>query len=169
LQVTAELVKKLREETSAGIMDCKRALVESEGNYEKAKEILHKQGLDRAEKKMSRVATQGLIDAYIHAGGRIGSMVELSCESDFVARTDGFRALAHDLAMQVAATTPRYVRPEDVPADGAEDKREICLLLQPFIKDPSVTIEDLIKRNIATLGENIQVRRFVRYALGEAG
>jgi len=96
-------------------------------------------------------------------------MVELSCESDFVARTDGFRALAHDLAMQVAATTPRYVRPEDVPADVAEDKREICLLLQPFIKDPSVTIEDLIKRNIATLGENIQVRRFVRYALGEAG
>lgn len=165
--ITADRVKKLREETGAGVMDSKRALEEAGGDFEKAKEILRQQGLARAEKKVGRVAAQGVIDAYIHAGGRIGSMVELNCESDFVARTEGFRALAHDVAMQVAATAPRYVRPEDVPADVVAERNEVCLLLQPFIKNPGITIQDLIKEHIAKLGENIVIRRFVRFELGE--
>lgn len=167
MAVTTEMVKKLREETGAGVMESKRALESAGGDYGKAKEILHEQGLARAKKKMGRVAAQGLVDAYIHAGGRIGAMAEVNCESDFVARTDDFRALAHDLVMQIAATSPRYVRPEDVPPEVTEDKQEICLLLQPFIKDPTITVQDLIKRNIAKLGENIQVRRFARFELGE--
>ena len=166
MAISAAQVKQLRDETGAGVMDAKRALEEAAGNVDRAKEILRKQGLARADKKAGRVAAQGLIDAYIHAGGRIGSMVELNCESDFVARTDDFRTLAHDLAMQVAATSPRYVRPEDAPAD-VENKAEVCLLLQPFIKDPSRTIQDLVKEHIAKLGENIVVRRFVRFELGE--
>lgn len=148
-------------------MECKRALQEAGGNMAKAKEILHRQGLARAEKKAGRVATQGLIDAYIHAGGRIGAMVEVNCETDFVARTDEFRQLAHDLAMQVAATAPRYVRPDDVPAEEAARASELALLAQPFIKDPSLTVDEMIKRYVAKLGEAINVRRFVRYELGE--
>lgn len=167
MAVTAEQVKKLREETGAGVMDAKRALDQAGGNFDKAKEILREQGLARAEKKTGRVAAQGVIDAYIHAGGRIGAMVELNCESDFVARTDDFRTLAHELAMQVAATAPRYVRPEDVPAEEEASKAEVCLLLQPYIRNGAITIQDLVKEQIAKLGENIVVRRFVRYELGE--
>lgn len=167
MAITAERVRKLREQTGAGVMECKRALEEAGGDEEKAREVLRQQGLARAERKAGRVAAQGVIDAYIHAGGRIGSMVELNCESDFVARTEDFRRLAHDIAMQVAATAPRYVHPEDVPADVGVDKSEACLLPQPFIKDPDITIQDLIKQHIAKLGENIVVRRFVRYELGE--
>ncbi len=167
MEVSASAVKELRERTGAGVMECKRALVEAGGNMEKATEILHRQGLARAEKKAGRVAQQGLIDAYIHAGGRIGAMVEVNCETDFVARTDDFRQLAHDIAMQVAATGPKYVLPSEVPPDDAAQVSELALLAQPFIKDPSITIEDLIKRYIAKLGESIRVRRFVRYALGE--
>jgi elongation factor Ts len=148
-------------------MECKRALVEAGGNLNKAVEILERQGLARAEKKAGRVATQGLVDAYIHAGGRIGAMVEVNCETDFVARTDDFKQLTHDIAMQVAATAPKYIRASDVPADDADRASELALLSQPFIKEPGVTVEDLIKRYVAKVGEAIQVRRFVRYELGE--
>jgi elongation factor Ts len=168
VSISAAQVKELRERTGAGVMECKRALVEAGGNMEKAIEILHRQGLARAEKKAGRVASQGLIDAYIHAGGRIGAMVEVNCETDFVARTDDFRQLAHDIAMQVAATAPRYIAPSDVPPDEADRANELALLAQPFIKDPSLTVEELIKRHVAKLGEAIRVRRFVRYELGEA-
>jgi elongation factor Ts len=167
LEITASTVKELRDRSGAGIMECKRALVEADGNFDKAIEILNRQGLARAEKKAGRVASQGIIEAYIHAGGRIGSMVEVNCETDFVARTADFRKLAHDIAMQVAATGPKYVRREDVPAEDASRAAELALLAQPFIKEPSVTIEDLIKRNVAKLGEAIRVSRFDRYALGE--
>ena len=166
MSITAESVRQLRQETGAGVMDCKRALTEAGGDFEKAKEVLRQQGLARAEKKAGRVATQGLIESYIHAGGRIGVLIELNCESDFVARTDDFHALAHDLAMQVAALAPTYVRAEDVPADAQVEANEI-LLNQPFIRDAGVTIQDLIKGNVAKLGENIQIRRFVRFSLGE--
>jgi elongation factor Ts len=166
LNITAESVRQLREETGAGVMDCKRALTECEGDFAKAKEALRQHGLAAAEKKAGRVASQGLIESYIHAGGRIGVLLELNCESDFVARTDDFRALAHDLAMQVAALAPTYIRPEDVPADAQVEPNEI-LLNQPFIRDAGVTIQDLIRNSIAKLGENIQVRRFVRFSLGE--
>ena len=148
-------------------MECKRALQEAGGNIQKAEEILFRQGLARAEKKAGRVAMQGLIDAYIHAGGRIGAMVEVNCETDFVARTEDFRKLTHDIAMQIAATAPRYISVSDVPADEAERANELALLAQPFIKDPSVTIEQMIKSYVAKLGEAISVRRFARYELGE--
>jgi elongation factor Ts len=167
LEITTSAVKDLRERTGAGVMECKRALVEAGGNLDQAVEILNRQGLARAAKKEGRVASQGVVDAYIHAGGRIGSMVEVNCETDFVARTDDFRKLAHDIAMQVAATGPKYVRREDVPAEDASRASELALLAQPFIKEPSVTIEDLIKRNVAKLGEAIRVSRFDRFALGE--
>ncbi len=167
MDVSTTAVKELREKTGAGVMDCKRALVEAGGDDDKAKEILRQQGLARAERKAGRVAAQGVVEAYIHAGGRIGTLVELNCESDFVARTDDFRNLAHDLAMQVAATAPRYLREEEVPADAKVDPKEACLLLQPVIKDPAVTIQDLLRNAIAKLGENIVVRRFVRFELGE--
>ena len=166
MEITTERVRQLREATGAGVMDCKRALTEAAGDMEKAKEVLKQQGLDRAEKKAGRVAAQGLVESYIHAGGRIGVLVELNCESDFVARTDDFRALAHDLAMQIAALAPRYIRPEDVPA-GVEAEPNEILLSQPFIRDAGVTIQDLIRNSISKLGENIQVRRFDRFALGE--
>lgn len=169
MEISAAMVKKLRDETGAGIMECKRALQEAEGDEKKAKIILNEHGLARAEKKSGRVAAQGLIEAYTHAGGRICAMVEVNCESDFVARTDDFRLLAHDLAMQVAATSPRFIRAEDVPADDTETVRvEACLLLQPFIKEPSLSIQDLIKQHVAKLGENIQIRRIARFELGES-
>ncbi len=167
MEITASTVKELRERTGAGIMECKRALVEANGNIDRAIEILRRQGLDRADKKAGRVAQQGVVDAYIHAGGRIGAMVEVNCETDFVARTDDFRRLAHDIAMQVAATGPKYVTVAEVPADDADRASELALLAQPFIKESSVTIEDLIKRNVAKLGEAIRVSRFVRFSLGE--
>ena len=134
MNITAESVRQLREETGAGVMDCKRALTECEGDFTKAKEALRQRGLAAAEKKAGRVASQGLIESYIHAGGRIGVLLELNCESDFVARTDDFRALAHDLAMQVAALAPTYIRAEDVPADTQVEPTEI-LLNQPFIRE----------------------------------
>lgn len=168
MEITADLVKKLREDTNAGVMDCKKALVQADGDVEKAKEILREQGLAKAERRANRVAAQGVIEAYIHAGGRIATLVEVNCETDFVARTDDFRALAHDLAMQVAATSPKYLTAEEVPADVEDDKSQICLMLQPFIKDPGTTVGDLIKGFVARTGENIQVRRFVRFELGEA-
>jgi len=148
-------------------MECKRALQEAGGNMDKATRILEEQGLLRAEKKAGRLAEQGVIDSYLHAGGRIGALVEVNCETDFVARTPDFQRLAHDIAMQVAATAPRYISKDQVPADDQDKAAELALLSQAFIKDNGITIEDLLKRNVAKLGEAIRVRRFTRYALGE--
>lgn len=168
-EITAAMVKELRQRTGAGVMDSKRALEASGGDLAKAEEILKEQGLARAAKKAERTAEQGLIDAYIHAGGRIGSMVEVNCETDFVARTEDFRRLVHDIAMQVAATNPKVVgnEPELAAAEtGAQIPEEEILLKQPFIKDPSMTVEDLVKSTIARVGENIVIRRFARFELG---
>ena len=175
--ISADQVKQLRERTGAGIMECKRALQESDGNMDRAADLLKQQGLAKAEKKAGRTALQGLVEPYIHAGGRIGSIVEVNCETDFVARTPEFRELAHDVAMQVAALSPRYVSEEEIPADAmAELEREhgsrkkaveaVCLLDQPFIKDPRSSIRDLIKDRISKVGENIVVRRFARFEVG---
>ena len=172
MPVSNQDIMQLRERTGAGVMDCKRALEAAEGNLDRAVEVLREQGIARAEKKAAREARQGVIDAYIHGGGRIGVLVEVNCETDFVARTDGFRQLAHDLAMQIAATNPTYVSEEELaqaPAgDGAAaDPAQVCLLAQKFIKDPNLTIRDLITNAVASLGENIQVRRFQRFELGQ--
>ncbi len=166
MQITAEMVKQLRQKTAAGIMDCKEALTKTCGDVEKAYELLQAKGFAEAEKKSQRVANQGLIEAYIHPGGRIGSLIELNCESDFVARTDEFKCLAHDLAMQVAAMSPEYLVAEDIPAGTDVTPNQVCLLLQPFIKDPTKSIRDVITEVVAKVGENIKVRRFTRFELG---
>jgi len=165
-EISVESIKQLRELTGAGIMECKRVLAEAQGDAARAMELLKARGLARAEEKASRIASQGLIEAYIHAGGRIGALVEVNCETDFVARTDAFRELAHNIALQVAAMNPRYLSPEDVPSADRVDPREACLLSQPFIKSPDVTIQDLIKQHIGVLGENVVIRRFARFELG---
>jgi elongation factor Ts len=175
--ITASQVKELRDKSGAGIMECKRALEEVGGNLDRAIDLLKKQGLAKAEKKTGRAASQGLIEPYIHGGGRIGTIVEVNCETDFVARTPEFRELAHDLAMQIAATSPLYVSPDDVPSDawatlereyGGRDQATaaVILLAQPFIKDPKLVVGDLIRERIASLGENIVVRRFARFEVG---
>jgi elongation factor Ts len=195
--INANLVSELRARTGAGIMDCKRALAESGGDLELAVESLRKSGIAKAEKKAGRATAEGLVHAYIHPGGRIGVLVEVNCETDFVARTDNFRALVHDLAMHVAAARPLSVRREDVPADlVAREKRlfeeqakesgkpapviqkmvegrlnkffeESVLLEQPFIKDADKKVDTIIKEAIATIGENIRVSRFTRFELGQ--
>lgn len=195
--VSMEKIKELRERTQAGFMDCKKALQETGGDMEKAITYLREKGLAAAAKKAGRVAAEGIIDAYIHLGGRIGVLIEVNCETDFVAKTDPFRELVRDLAMQVAAARPQYVAREDVPASVIESERaiytvaarnegkpeqvlakivdgrmekffkEACLMEQPFIKDPDRTVQQLVKEKIATLGENISVRRFVRFERGE--
>jgi elongation factor Ts len=164
VEISATAVKELREKTGAGIMDCRRALEAAEGNQARAMELLREKGLARAGKVAGRVANQGLIDTYIHAGGRIAAMVELNCETDFVARTDEFRTLAHDIAMQVAATSPQYLTAEEAEAAGAGE--ETALLNQPFIKEARKSIGDLVKEAIGKLGENIVVRRYVRFEVG---
>jgi len=164
-EISAQKVKELREKTGAGIMDCKRALEATGGDMAKAAELLKEQGLAKAAKKAERVAGQGVIDAYIHAGGRIGAMVEVNCETDFVARTDDFRRLVHDIAMQIAATNPKVIGNEP-DLDTSNLSEEEILLKQPFIKDPSTTIEQLVKNSIAKMGENIVIRRFARFELG---
>lgn len=197
-EIAPALVKSLRERTGAGMMDCKKALVETGGDAERAVEWLRQKGLATASKKAGRTASEGVVDAYIHLGGRIGVLIEVNCETDFVARTEPFRALVRDLAMQVAAASPRFVRREEVPAAEVEKEREIlraraleegkpahivdkvvegrlekqlftqaCLEEQPFIKNPDQTVGDLLKETIARLGENIVVRRFVRFEVGE--
>jgi len=163
--VSTEAIKELREMTGAGIMSCKRALEEAKGDVDVALEILKRQGHAKAEKKAHRETRQGLIEAYIHTGGRIGAMVEVNCESDFVAHTDEFKTLAHDLAMQVAATEPLFLSSEDAP-EGTNPS-EACLLSQPFIKDPQKTVQDIITETIAKVGENIKVGRFARFELGK--
>jgi elongation factor Ts len=199
-EVRAEHVRELREKTGAGMMDCKRALTESEGDFEKAVRYLREKGLAAAAKKSGRATSEGLIGSYLHGGGRIGVLVEVNCETDFVAKTPDFQNLVKDLAMQVAAASPavpRWVQREEVPGDVVESEREIygaqakssgkpekviekivegkvdkfladvCLLEQPFIRDPQKTVAEVVKEAIAKLGENIQVRRFVRFQLGE--
>jgi len=192
-----EMVKALRERTGAGVLDCKRALEETGGDLEEATRLLRQRGLAIAAKKAGRLAEEGLVEAYIHAGGRLGALVEINCETDFVARTEEFQRLAHDLAMQVVASNPHYLRPEDIPPEVIEEKKrlflselegqnkpehlwerivegkleryydQVCLLRQPFIKDEGLTVKEVIIEGIAKLGENIVIRRFARYELGE--
>ena len=196
-KITAQLVKDLRERTGAGMMECKTALVEAQGDIAEAEVILRKRGIASAGKKATRATKQGLIGSYIHHGGQLGVMVEVNCESDFVARTDDFKELVHDVAMHVAAADPRYIRKEDVPADVLDQEREIararainegkkeavldrivegrlakfyeevCLLEQPFVKEATLTVGQLVKTRIAKLGENITVSRFVRFKVGD--
>lgn len=197
MNITASMVKDLRSEMGAGVLDCRNALVAAEGDFEKAKEILREQGMAQAEKRKERETHEGVISAYVHIGDRIGAMVEVNCETDFVARTDEFQDLARELTLQVAATKPLYVSREDVPQDVIEVQRvaflaeaqdadkpahildrivsgkmekfyqESCLLEQTYIRDPDITVRELIDRSNATLGENVVVRRFVRYELGQ--
>lgn len=196
MSITVEDIKKLRDATGAGMMDAKKALTEAEGNMDRAMELLRLSGVAKAGKKADREAKSGVIEAYVH-GGRIGVLVEVNCETDFVARTDDFKEFAHDVAMHVAATAPDYLRPEDVPTEvldkekslfeeelaaqnkPAEVKEKIiagkiekfyegaCLVRQPFVKDPAKTIDDLTKELIAKLGENIVIRRIERLELGQ--
>jgi elongation factor Ts len=166
LEITTQMIKELREQSGSGIMDCRGALLDCEGDMEKALELLKEKGLLKAQKKAERATGAGLIDAYIHTAGRIGAMVELNCETDFVARTDEFKELAHCLAMQVAALAPKYISEEEVPEDADIKPEEDCLLLQQYIKDPSRTVKDVITETIAKVGENIRLRRFHRYEVG---
>lgn len=158
-------IKELRERTGAGVLDCKKALEEAKGDTTDAMEILRKRGLAKAEKRVNREVRQGLIEAYIHTGGRIGALVEVNCETDFVANTDELKELAHNLALQVAATEPSFIGSDDAP--GEVDPSEACLLHQPFIKDPQKTVQEIITETIAKVGENIRVRRFARFELGK--
>jgi elongation factor Ts len=168
LPATAEDVKKLREISGAGVMDCKRALDETNGDVDKAVKLLREKGIASADKKSSRETSQGMIDSYIHAGGRIGVLVEVNCETDFVARTDAFKQLVHDVAMQIAGIpTTLAITEEELPKDAEGSVEETVLLKQAFIKDSSKTIEDLVKETIATTGENIRIRRFTRFELGQ--
>ncbi|MGH2352334.1 MAG: translation elongation factor Ts [Chloroflexota bacterium] len=174
VQITADAVKALREETGAGIMDCKRALTEAEGDAGKAKVILRERGFEVAAKKAGRETSQGLIDSYLHGGGRIGALIEVNCETDFVARSDDFKQLARELVMQVAAMNPRFLAKEDAPADivqaeqlSADQVEAASLLTQPYIRDPSRTIGQLITEVVAKTGENIRIRRFARFELGK--
>jgi len=196
-EITAALVKDLRERTGAGMMECKKALQEANGDIGEAEVILRKRGISSAGKKAGRVTKQGLIGSYIHAGGQLGVMVEVNCESDFVARTDVFKELVHDVAMHIAAADPRYLRREDVPAavldkekeiardravmEGKPEKildrivegrlakfyEEVCLVDQPFVKEATLTIDQLVKTKIAKLGENISISRFIRFKVGD--
>lgn len=168
MKVPTEKLKELREQSGAGIMACRNAYIQAEQDMDKALEILKEQNLYIAEKKKERTTSQGVVEAYVHTGGRIGAMVELNCETDFVARTDDFKELAHLLAMQIAAQDPAYISPENIP-EGTElavSKEEACLLLQPCIKDPGVTIQDVITEVIGKVGENIQVSKIARFELG---
>ncbi len=166
VKVDINKLKELRERTGAGVMECREALIRADGDIDRAIEILRERGVQIAEKKAARVASQGLIDAYIHAGGRIGAMVEVNCETDFVARLDEFKTLVREVAMQVAAMGPKYVSAEELPPDSDEAPEEVCLLEQPYIRDPSRKVKDLVTELIAKTGENIKIRRFCRYELG---
>lgn len=165
--ISAADVAALREKSGAGVMDCKRALEEAGGDFDRAIQVLHEQGAVLAEKRAARETSQGLVECYLHAGGRIGAMVEVNCETDFVARTDVFRVLAHDLAMQIAATNPVSVSEEDLPSGAEGNPKELCLLRQPFIKDDSRTVDEVVRDVIAQTGENIRVTRFSRFELGQ--
>ncbi|MFC9774966.1 translation elongation factor Ts [Paenibacillus chitinolyticus] len=197
MAVTAAMVKELREKTGAGMLDCKKALDEANGDLTKASEILREKGLAAAANKAGRAATEGIVESYIHAGGRIGVLVEVNCETDFVAKTDNFRDFVKGIAMQIAAANPSYVRREEVPTEELDKEKEIlrnqalnegkpahivdkmvegriskyyeeiCLMEQSYIKDPDKTVSVLLNEMISTIGENISIRRFARYELGE--
>jgi len=166
LKIPTARIKELRDQSGAGIMDCRNALLEAKGNMGKARQILEQRNLFLAESKAKRSVTQGIIEAYVHTGGRIGAMVEVNCETDFVARTDEFKELAHHLAMQVAAIPPQFISREEVPEGADIEPQMACLLLQPYIKDLDKTIQDIIAETIAKVGENIKVSRFARFELG---
>jgi elongation factor Ts len=168
LKISTDKIKTLREKSGAGIMDCRSALVGCDGDIGKALEILKAKGLLKAQKKAERTTGAGLVEAYIHTAGRIGALVEVNCETDFVARTDEFKELTHCLAMQVAAMNPQYINEKNIPKNKVKDvvANEVCLMLQPYIKDPTKTINDVITEIIAKTGENIKVSRFIRYELG---
>ena len=167
MEVSVELIKALRDRTGAGIMDCKRALKQADGDLDQAQDILREQGIVFAAKKASRATNEGLVESYIHQGGRVGAIVEVNCETDFVARTADFRSLAHDVAMQVAAMSPLYLDSADIPEGEDVEPQEACLLQQPFIKDPTRTVQDRLNDEVGRLGENVRVRRFTRFSLGE--
>lgn len=194
-QITAELVKTLREKTNVGMMECKNALTEADGDLEKAETILRKKGIAKADKKADRQTKEGIIASYIHLAGRVGVLIEVNCETDFVAKNESFRDFVKDVTLHIAASNPRFLQREDIPADFIAKEREIaaeqvkgkpanivdkivdgkvdkifadnCLLEQAFIKNPDITIRDLVKSKISELGENLVIRRFVRYAVGE--
>ncbi len=197
MEITASMVKDLRERTGAGMMDCKKALLETKGDMDQAIEYLRENGLAKAAKKAGRLASEGIVEAYIHGGGRIGVLVEVNIETDFAAKNEEFHSFVKDIAMQIAAMSPLYVKREDVPGDFIEKEKEIlkaqainegkpvqiaekmvngriekyyaeiCLLEQPYIKDSEKTVEQVLKEKIATIGENINIRRFVRFEKGE--
>jgi len=168
LNIPTEKLKELREQSGAGIMACRNALIEADKDMEKALELLKEQNLYIAEKRKERSTSQGIVESYIHGGGRIGAMVEVNCETDFVARTDEFKELVHLIAMQVAAMDPKYISREAIPEDTEleVEVEQACLLLQPSIKDPSVTIQDMVTEAIGKTGENIQVSKIARFGLG---
>ncbi len=198
MTITAAMVKELREATSAGILDCRKALEATEGDFDKAVDYLREKGLAQAAKRMDREAQEGLVHAYIHSGGRIGVLVEVNCETDFVARTDEFQVFVNDIAMQIAAMSPLYIERDDIPQEVVEHERElyraqaleegkpeqvidriiegrldkfyqqVCLLEQGFIRDEDLTIDELLKAQITKTGENVVIRRFARYQLGES-
>ena len=163
--ITTYRIRELRDQCGAGIMDCRKALVDAEGDIEKALQIIKEQGLIQAKKKAERSVNQGIIEAYIHAGGRIGAMIEVNCETDFVARTEEFKELAHHLAMQVAAMNPKFISKEELPEEDDIDPQVACLLLQSDIRCPDKNIQDTIHEAIAKVGENIKVARFARFEL----
>ncbi len=197
MQITSETVKELREKTGAGMMDCKKALTQTDGDIEKAIEYLREKGLAAAAKKSSRIAAEGIVASYIHMGGKIGVLVEVNCETDFVAKNDMFQNFVKDVTLHIAALNPLYLTAEDVPADVIDKEKaiykaqamnegkpeniaekmvegrlkkyfkDICLMEQPFVKDPDKSVADVVKEIIASIGENIKIRRFVRYQMGE--
>ena len=167
MAVTVESIKALREQTGAGIMDAKRALEDADGDMDKAQDILREQGIASAAKKASRATNEGVVESYIHSGGRVGVLVEINCETDFVARTEEFKELAHGLAMQIAAMDPLYVDSNEIPEDAISVSDEQLLLKQAYIRDPSKTVQDLVNETVGKLSENIRVRRFARFSLGE--
>jgi elongation factor Ts len=198
MAITTEQIKELREATGAGILDCRKALEQADGNFEKAVDFLREKGLATAAKRSDRDASEGVVELYSHGSGRVGVMVEVNCETDFVARSEAFRLFAHEVALQIAAAAPRYIREEEIPEQVFEHEREIarnrareegkpdaivpkivegriekfkdevCLLRQPYIRDEGITIEQLLLQNIAVIGENVIIRRFKRWELGES-
>jgi elongation factor Ts len=166
MKISTEWIKELREESGAGVMECRNVLIETEGNKEKALEILKERNLYHVEKKADRITAEGIVEAYIHIGGRIGAMVELNCETDFVARTEEFKELAHNIAMQLAACPAQFISELDITNEADIVPQTDCLLLQPYIKNPDMTIQDVINETIAKTKENIKVSRFARFELG---
>lgn len=167
MEVSVDTIKELREQCGAGIMECRNALLEAKGDMGRATQILKEKGLLKAKKKAERITEQGLVEAYIHIGGHIGAMIEVNCETDFVARTGEFRELAHNLAMQVAAISPQFITRDEIPEGADVEEETACLLLQPYIKSPDRSVQDIIDETIAKVGENIKVKQFARFEIGE--